>query len=144
MKFFPVRALCALALILALGMPSLVSASETTAALEKGLREFAAKTIESINRCVVPSEKKKEITKNHDGSYTARYIAIDPRSVNVSISKPSNMSGAVKYIGYMRYCENELSCTASTKAAAEKGPFKPTRTENLTELVKYVNGKWSY
>jgi hypothetical protein len=119
------------------------AASESNEALEAGLKKFAEETIASINRCILPSEGKKEVLSNGNGSFTARYIAIDPRSIKVSVTKATN-PGVVKYIGYMRYSENEYACTAPSKAAASKGPFLVQRSENLTELVKYLNGKWSY
>ena len=112
-------------------------------AVQHGLDEFAQKTIASINRCVLPSSGKKEITSNGNGSFTARYIEIDPKSVSTSY-KPAENSSVVTYIGYMNYQEVEYTCTASSKAAAAKGPFTPIRREQMTELIKYVNGKWTY
>jgi len=113
------------------------------AALQQKLEEFAQKTIASINRCVLPSASKKEITSNGNGSFTARYIEIDPKSVSTSY-KPSENSSVVKYIGYMNYQEVEYTSTASSKSAAAQGPFTPIRREQMTELIKYVNGKWTY
>lgn len=112
-------------------------------ALQKGLDEFARNTITTLNRCVVPSSGKKEVTKNADGSFTARYIAIDPNSIQTSYKTPDK-PGPVSYIGYMSYNESEYYCTAPTKAAAEKGPFTPRNTKFLTELIKHLNGKWTY
>ena len=113
------------------------------AGVQRGLDEFAQRTIASINRCVLPSSGKKEITSNGNGSFTARYIEIDPKSVNTSY-KPAENSSVVTYIGYMNYQEVEYTCTAASKAAAAKGPFTPIRREQMTELIKYVNGKWTY
>ena len=111
--------------------------------LQKGLDDFAKNTIATLNRCVVPSSGKKEITKNADGSFTARYIEIDPNSIRTSYKTPDK-PGPVSYIGYMSYNESEYHCTAPTKAAAEKGPFTPRNTKMLTELIKHLNGKWTY
>ncbi|MDL2317270.1 hypothetical protein LJC59_09435 [Desulfovibrio sp. OttesenSCG-928-A18] len=120
------------------------AASASPETLQRDLDDFAQRTIASINRCILPSEGKKEVTRNGDGSYTARYIAINPKSVSTSYKKPDKVVGGVTYIGYMRYDEIEYSCTAKSKAEAERGPFTVKRSENLTELIKYVNGKWSY
>jgi hypothetical protein len=112
-------------------------------ALQKGLDDFAKNTIATLNRVVIPSAGKKEITKNADGSFTARYIAIDPNSIRTSYKTP-DQPGPVSYIGYMSYSENEYHCTAPTKAAADKGPFAVKSSKMLTELVKHLNGKWTY
>lgn len=122
---------------------STATTDNSPAALQQKLEEFAQKTIASINRCVIPSSSKKEITSNGNGSFTARYIEIDPKSISTSY-KPSENSSVVKYIGYMNYQEVEYTCTASSKTAASQGPFTPIRREQMTELIKYVNGKWTY
>ena len=119
------------------------SAANSPEALQKGLDDFAKNTITTLNRCVVPSSGKKEVTKNADGTFTARYIAIDPNSIKTSYKTPDK-PGPVSYIGYMSYNESEYYCTAATKAEAEKGPFTPRNTKFLTELIKHLNGKWTY
>lgn len=111
--------------------------------VQNKLDEFAKTTITSLNRCVVPSAGKKAVTQNSDGSFTARYIAIDPNSIRTSYKKPDK-AGPVTYIGYMNYTESEYQCTAASKAAAENGPFTPKNSKMLTELIKYLNGKWTY
>lgn len=116
--------------------------NHSPAAVQSQLDEFAQKTIASINRCVLPSANKKEIKRGPGGGFTARYIEIDPRSVSTSYKASQNT--AVQYIGYMNYDEVEYVCNGKTEAAAKSGPCTQTRREKLTELVKYVNGKWTY
>ena len=119
------------------------AAANSPEVLQKGLDDFAKTTITTLNRCVVPSAGKKEVIKNGDGSFTARYIEIDPGSVKTWYKQPEK-PGPVAYVGYMRYNEVEYHCTASSKAAAEKGPFVPKSNKMLTELIKHYNGKWTY
>ena len=123
--------------------PAGKTASNSPEALQKGLDDFAKTTIATLNRCVVPSSGKKEVLKNGDGSFTARYIEIDPGSVKTWYKQPEK-PGPVAYVGYMSYNEVEYHCTASSKAAAEKGPFVPRSNKMLTELIKHYNGKWTY
>ncbi|MDR1946675.1 MAG: hypothetical protein LBQ51_05865 [Desulfovibrio sp.] len=111
--------------------------------MHRKLEEFAREAIETMNTHALPSQNKKEIKKNADGSYTARYVAIDPSSIRVSFKKAES-TGAVSHIGYMHYTEREYFCTASTEAAAKNGPFEPKINKSQTELVKYMRGKWSY
>lgn len=111
--------------------------------MQQKLDEFAHSTIVSINRCIIPSSQKKEISKNADGSYTARYIEVDPASINTSYKKSDHV-GPVSHIGYMRYKEVEYTCTAKSREEAANGPFRQKRAEMLTELIKYTRGKWTY
>ena len=131
---------------LALAAPVLsadIAKAESQEELVKKLHEFGLGVAESYNRCVKGNKKNKDIERNSDGSYTAVYHEIDPKSITCSYKDSSNPSGPVKYIGTLNYSEVKYVCTAPSKAAAEKGPFTQYRT-NTTELVKYMKGKWSY
>lgn len=132
---------------LALAAPMLsataVKAADSQEVLIKKLHEFGLGVADSYNRCVKGSKAKKDIEKNSDGTYTAVYHEIDTKSITCSYKNSSNPSGPVKYIGTLQYAEVTYTCTAPSKAAAEKGPFTQRRSPT-TELVKYMNGKWSY
>lgn len=145
-SFFYCRIVAAV-FCLALAAPAISSAAavknESQEVLTKKLHEFGLGVAESYNRCVKGNKKKKDIEKNTDGTYTAVYHEIDPQSITCTYRDSSNPNGPVKYIGTLNYSEVKYVCTAPTRAAAEKGPFVQYRT-NTTELVKYVNGKWTY
>ena len=119
-------------------------AADTPEAVQAKLDQFAKTTIATLNRCVVPSAGKKAVTQNSDGTYTARYIEINPATLTTSYKKPENAGGPLTYIGTMRYEEIEYQCTASSKDGALNGPFAPKKREMMTELIKYINGKWTY
>lgn len=139
-----VRIFACFALCFVLAAPALAAgASPDKATLEAGLKQFGEETVKSMNRCLLPSEGKKEVIKTGN-QWTARYKAVDARTIRVRVEKSSTPNGPVTHIGYLSYCENEFACTAATKDAALKGPFSVQRTENLTELVKYLGGKWTY
>ncbi|MDR2124341.1 MAG: hypothetical protein LBP38_05075 [Desulfovibrio sp.] len=112
--------------------------------LHQKLEAFGRDAIETMNRHALPSQGKKEVLKNKDGSYTARYVSIDPASLSVSFKKAEPPAGTVSHIGYLRYVSKEYFCTASTESAAKNGPFEPRMSRGHTELIKYVRGKWSY
>lgn len=112
--------------------------------LQKKLDDFAVNNAKTINSCILPSKKKKEITKNSDGSWTARYIEVDLDSINATVKKSDNPKSIMKYSGSLRYQEVEWVCTASSKKAAEQGPFAVKRRELITEpVIKYLNGRWT-
>lgn len=141
---FLIRIFACFALCFVLAAPALAAdAAPDRAKLEAGLKQFGEETIKSMNRCLLPSEGKKEVLKN-GGQWTARYKAVDPRTIRVRVEKSNTPNSPVTHIGYLSYCENEFICTAASKDAALKGPFSVQRTENLTELVKFMGGKWTY
>jgi hypothetical protein len=111
--------------------------------IKQKLDEFARSIVDSFNRTIMPSEKKKEVRKNSDGTYIARYFAVDPASIDTSYKK-SEGNPPVVYVGTIRYVEKEFYCIGPTKDAAERGPFTLKSSEGTTELVKYVRGRWSY
>jgi hypothetical protein len=111
--------------------------------LHQKLEKFGHDAIEKMNKHALPSHGKKEVVRNKDGSYTARYVSIDPASLRVSF-KNAEPAGTVSHIGYLHYTEREYFCTASTADAAKNGPFEPKISRGQTELIKYVRGNWSY
>jgi hypothetical protein len=112
--------------------------------MHKKLEEFGHDAIAKMNKHALPSLGKKEVVQNKDGSYTARYVSIDPTSLRVSFKKAEPPAGTVSHIGYLHYTEREYFCTASTAEAAKNGTFEPKINRGQTELIKYVRGKWSY
>ncbi|MDL2267327.1 hypothetical protein LJC46_04995 [Desulfovibrio sp. OttesenSCG-928-G15] len=118
------------------------AAAHNQEVLHSGLITFGKKIIESYNRCVMPNKKNMKVEKHKDGTYTAEYMSADPNSVSGSV-KPAVNPGPVKYIGYLRYSEIRHISKGKTKAEAKKGPFTPV-SKITTELVKYMNGKWTY
>lgn len=123
--------------------PAQTAASENPEDLNRRLVEFGKTIAESYNRCALPNINKKAVSANGDGTFTAHYMAIDPQSIRGSHKPSINPQSPVKYIGTLNYDEVKYSCTAKSKADALKGPFSGSRTPT-TELVKYMNGKWSY
>ena len=112
--------------------------------LQKKLDDFAMNNAKTINACILPSKNKKEVSKNSDGSWTARYIEVDLASINCTVKKSDNPNSIMKYSGSLRYQEVEWVCTAPNKKAAEQGPFTVKRRELITEpVIKYLNGRWT-
>ncbi|MDR2076105.1 MAG: hypothetical protein LBP61_04130 [Desulfovibrio sp.] len=153
--FFPGRVFFAAALCLVLAVPSPVEGKSAPQKLlspqsasaddqvQKKLDAFARQTISSINRAVLPSASKKEVVQNADGTFTARYIEVDPNTLATSYRQPED-NKAVAYVGYLDYVEVEYVCTARNRADALNGPFTVRRRAPLTELIKYIKGKWTY
>ncbi len=117
--------------------------AEPDEVVKQKLDDFAHRTIAEMNRHVMPSKQKMQVTQHPDGSYVCRYIEVDPASIRTSFKKPES-STAVTYIGYLTYDEGEYVCKAPTKEAAMAGPFLARQKTSMTELIKYMKNTWSY
>ena len=131
------------ALAAAKASPAAKSPKKTEAQIEAELHTWATAEIKKMNRLVLPSLAKKEVTQNPDGTWTARYIEVDEANLRVAVRVP-NDNAHVDYVGYLYYAECEMVCTAATKEEALNGTFTTKKREGMTELVKYMKGKWGY
>lgn len=113
------------------------------AKLHTSLEAFAKKCIISMNRQRRPGIASKEVHRHTDGTYRARYMAIDPDSLQISFS-PTDGNKVIKYIGRMAYHEVEYVCIGKDQKQALSGPFNESNREPVTELIKFKSGKWGY
>ena len=109
--------------------------------LKADLDVFAKSCVISMNRQIKPGINTKQVTKTPDG-YRAHYTAVDPDSLNTSYS-PSEHK-IVPYIGRMMYHEVEYVSSGKTEKDALAGPFSEVNRRPMTELIKYMKGKWTY
>lgn len=110
--------------------------------LKNSLDVFAKGCITSMNKQRRPGINQKEVKKQADGTYMARYMAVDPDSLETRYKPTENK--VILYIGHMNYHEVEYVCVGKSKEQALAGPFNETNREPITELVKYKAGKWTY
>ncbi len=115
---------------------------ESPERLQQDLDVFAKKCVVSMNNQLKPGPKNKEVAPHPNGGYVARYMTVDPDSLQTSYNSSANKY--VKYIGKMIYHEVEYSCTAPTREQALAGPFSEINRVPITELIKYMKGKWTY
>lgn len=107
------------------------------------LDSFAKGCITDMNKQRRPGISQKEVKKQSDGSYMARYMAVDPDSLVTSYNSTEN-NKTIKYIGRMNYHEVEYVSTGKDQKQALAGPFSETNRTPIIELVKYKAGKWTY
>jgi len=107
------------------------------------LETFAKNCITSMNKQRRPGISHKEVKRQADGSYMARYMAVDPDSLAISYN-PTENNKTIKYIGRMDYHEVEYVCTGKDQKQALAGPFSEANRTPITELIKYKSGKWTY
>ncbi len=122
------------------GKPAPLSVPEK---LQADLDVFAKKCVISMNNQLKPGLKSKEVNPHPSGGYVARYMTVDPDSLTTSYN-PTENNKYVQYIGKMLYHEVEYSCVGQTKEQALAGPFNEVNRIPVTELIKYMKGKWTY
>ena len=113
------------------------------AQLKAGLDTFAKDCITRMNRQRRPGINSKEVKRQPDGTFLARYMIVDPDSLQTSYD-PIDGNKTIKYIGRMQYHEVEYVCSGKDQKQAMAGPFSESNRVPVTELVKYKQGKWSY
>ncbi len=111
--------------------------------LKKSLDAFAHDCIVTMNKHRKPGIGSKEVTRQPDGTYMARYMAVDMDSLVTSYN-PTNGNKTIKYIGRMIYHEVEYVSTGKNQKQAMAGPFNESNRTPITELIKYKAGKWTY
>ncbi|MCC8194273.1 MAG: hypothetical protein LIP28_06485 [Deltaproteobacteria bacterium] len=111
--------------------------------LKNSLDTFAQSCIESMNKQRLPSITHKEVKKQPDGTYLARYMAYDIDSLETSYN-PTENNKTIKYIGRMNYHEVEYVSTGKDQKQALAGPFSESNRTPIIELIKYKAGKWTY
>ena len=111
--------------------------------LKQELDSFAKDCISRMNKQRRPGISHKEVKRQPDGSFLARYMAVDPDSLETSYD-PINGNKTVKYIGRMQYHEVEYVCSGKNQKQALAGPFNEANRVPVTELIKYKLGKWCY
>ena len=114
--------------------------------LKMGLDAFAKDCILKMNRQRKPGINHKEVHTQPDGTYIARYMAVDPDSLITKYNPTKASNKEIKYIGILDYHEVEYVCIGKNKQQALAGPFNETNRTPVTELVKYKTKtkKWSY
>ena len=128
-------------------VPSEASAAHTeNDPLKLGLDAFAKDCILKMNRQRKPGINHKEVHTQPDGTYIARYMAVDPDSLITKYNPTKASNKEIKYIGILDYHEVEYVCIGKNKQQALAGPFNETNRTPVTELVKYKTKtkKWSY
>ena len=95
--------------------------------------------VDTANKRLSVNRSKPRVTKEN-GKYVARFTEIDRTSVTAEV-RPSK-SKHFQYVARLRYHEMSYECEGKTRKAALKGPWKCTSVRRLTEMPRYVKGKW--
>lgn len=111
--------------------------------VKNSLDTFAKDCIVRMNRQRRPGISHKEVKRQPDGTYMARYMAVDPDTLETSYN-PTENNKTIKFIGRMDYHEIEYVSIGKDQKQALAGPFNETNRTPITELIKFKSGKWTY
>ena len=114
------------------GVPETVK--QDLAAVSNTLVGNAAKTI-------MPNIRSKAVAPGGSGGYVASYTEVDGSDVRAEVL-PSSESG--KYVGSIRYVENQYECTGKSQADALRAECHVVKSRRMNELIRYEKGKWHY
>lgn len=134
-KFFLCLALCAATAL----APCDAMAKKSEAQIQAELERFVLVYVDKANKLLSVNRSKPRVTREK-GVYVARFTEIDRTSVTAEL-RPSN-SKHFQYVARLRYHEMTYECEGKTRKAALKGPWKCTNVRRLTEMPRYVKGKW--
>ena len=112
---------------------------KSEAQIQEELDVFVLSYVDTANKRLSVNRSKPRVTKEN-GRYVARFTEIDRTSVTAEV-RPSQ-SKHFQYVARLRYHEMSYECEGKTRKAALKGPWKCTSVRRLTEMPRYVKGKW--
>ena len=111
--------------------------------IQSALEVFAKGCVTNMNKQRKPGIYQKEVKRQPDGTFMARYLAVDPDSLQTSYN-PTEGHKTISHIGRMDYHEVEYVCVGKNQQQALAGPFSEVNRSPVTELIKYKKGQWSY
>jgi len=107
--------------------------------IQKDLDSFIKSYVTASNKRMSVNKNRPKVFKR-DGKYVATYTEIDPQSARAVMKK--SKSRHFEYVARLRYEEHTYESVADTRKAAVKGTFRCIKIRKLTELPRYVRGKW--
>lgn len=112
---------------------------EDIATVEDKLRVFLESYLEDCNINATAC-RTKPVVQARDGKQVAHYFEMDMKSLKMSVY-PSPVPDFT-YMAQVSYVEHVFESEGATKEEALNGKYKRVRSRKLTELPRYIKGKW--
>ncbi len=122
-----------------IGAPCAADAAASETQVQAELQSFVNGYVSKTNRSMTCSKARPKVFKR-GGKYVATYTEIDPQSTSAKMKKSN--SKHFDYIATLRYEERTYESVGNTQKAARGGKFQCVKIRRLTELPRYVKGKW--
>ena len=97
--------------------------------------------VDNAAKNIMPNIKAKAVAPGSTGGYIASYMEVDASHIRTEVI-PSAESG--KYVGSIRYVENQYECPGTSKAEALQAACRVVKSRRMNELIRYEKGKWHY
>ncbi|MCL1985887.1 MAG: LysM peptidoglycan-binding domain-containing protein [Betaproteobacteria bacterium] len=105
------------------------------------LADVGRTLVNNAARNIMPNIKAKAVAPGGSDGYVASYTEVDASNIRTEVL-PSSESG--KYVGSIRYVENQYECPGKSKADALQAECHVVKSRRMNELIRYEKGKWSY
>ena len=109
------------------------------AKIQADLDNFVHQYVSTANRRMAVSRAKPQIVKR-GSKYIAMFTEIDPKTVKAQMRKSN--SKHFDYVATLSYNELTYESEGKSRKDAAKGEFRCVKVRKLTELPRYVKGKW--
>ena len=119
--------------------PCYASAKKSEAQIQAELDSFVLSYVEKANKRMTVNRSKPRVTREK-GQFVATFTEIERDSVSAEL-RPSR-SKHFQYVARLRYHECTYESMGKTRKEALKGPWKCIKVRRLTEMPRYVKGKW--
>lgn len=101
---------------------------------------FARAKVRTLNRNHRLSKSRMQIVKQPDGSYLARYHAIDSASLVCNVRRSKSKS--IPYVGVLRYKEKVMEAVGASPADCRSSQFIPVAIIPNRHIFSYKKGSW--
>lgn len=113
---------------------------ESPEVVKQKLDVVGKKLVQDAAKNVTPSVHAKAVTPEGK-EFVARYVEVDVASMTTEVRPASGPGG--KFIGVIKYMENQYECRGTSKVEALKAPCSMVRSRRMNELIRY-DGKWTF
>lgn len=101
---------------------------------------FAGQWLGKIGRSLRHTEGNMELAPDKEG-WVARFVRLDQDSASFQVN-PSASSGC-PWVGVLRYEEHHFEGRGPSASLAAEGPFEHVRSLRVTEIFRFVSGRWT-
>ncbi len=107
--------------------------------IQADLDTFVNQYVSKANKRMTTNRKRPQVVKR-GSKYIASFTEIDMQTAKAQMRKSN--SKHFDYVATLRYDELTFECEGKTRNEAASGEFRCVKVRRLTELPRYVKGKW--
>ncbi|WP_418765613.1 hypothetical protein [Mailhella sp.] len=107
--------------------------------IQADLDAFAHQYVRSANKRMTVNRARPQVIKR-GAMYVATFTEIDQQTVTAQMRKSN--SKHFDYVATLCYNELTFESLGKTRKEAASGQFRCVKVRKLTELPRYVKGKW--